>query len=204
MAIAASQTNRVENITQTLLREVVFENLILEQAHLDRRCRQEPFEREQLAFQRQAASISGQRAVRPYHSVTWDNDGYRVLSVGGSNRAARTRTPDEMCDLAVGSRASERNVGDGVPNVFLEGTPAQVERELEHPPAAFEVLLELAPIELVTSLRGVDLGTIVETREPTLELGAGAGGEPERDETGLGRVKVQREIGSFERRVEKH
>lgn len=65
-----------------------------------------------------------------------------------------------------------------------------------------EVLLELAPVEVVAGLSGIHALAVVETGEPTLELGTRVRAQAQGYEAGFGGVELQGPVGGFESRVE--
>src|SRR3989442_1214283 len=111
----------------------------LEQRH------QRPLVLEQPAFAIQAAAEAGQLAARPDHAVTGDDDGDRVLAVGGAHGASGARVAEAPRQLAVARGGA---VGDGaeeVPHLLLEGRAGRVERQVERRPGAGEGLVSLVP-----------------------------------------------------------
>src|SRR2546430_835013 len=70
----------------------------------------DPFVLEQPALAVQATAEAGQLAARPDHTVAGDDDGDRVLAVGGADGAGGARAAETARQLAV---AGGRAVGNG-------------------------------------------------------------------------------------------
>ena len=100
--------------------------------------------REQGALCLDAAREARERAPRPHHPVAGHDDGRRIPPRGRSHRPRRPRwPPNRPCNLAVTPRLGKGNAIQRAPHRTLELRAIQVERHVELPPLAPEVLLEL-------------------------------------------------------------
>ena len=91
-----------------------------------------------------ATAEAGQRTVRTDHTVTWENQRYRVLTVRGANRTSRAGAeaePARLFAVADGLAVGDRREGE--PAAALEVGAVEVEQQVELGQLAGEVRLEL-------------------------------------------------------------
>src|SRR6185312_5945658 len=89
------------------------------------------FQRQQLLFDRQSATVPGEFAIRSDHAVTRDDDRNRIRSVRQPYRAARVRIADSPRQFPVRNRLAIRNFEQFVPDLLLEGGAFGCEMNVE-------------------------------------------------------------------------
>ena len=73
-----------------------------------------------------------------------DDDRDGVCAVRRADRAKGLRLADRPGKLGIAPRLAVGDIEKGVPDLPLEGRPAEVQRQLEFAPSRGEILLELA------------------------------------------------------------
>ncbi len=100
-------------------------------------------ELEQRLLARETAAVAGERAVLADDSVAGDDDGHGRLPDTRTHRANEVGPADAACELRIADRRAVRNLEQPLPDGQLELRADEVERDVERPPLAREVLLEL-------------------------------------------------------------
>lgn len=84
-----------------------------------------------MALPLETAGEAGERAVRAHDAMTRDDDGDRVASDGGTDRAGRPCLADPLRQLAVGGRLADGDPSQLLPDAQLERRALRVERQVE-------------------------------------------------------------------------
>src|SRR6266542_3842914 len=86
--------------------------------------------RDQRALALDAPAIAGERAVTAYHPVARHQDGELVAGAGLRDGAHRARPAERRGDLTVGRGPPRRDLLQGAPDLRLEGSAPDVERQI--------------------------------------------------------------------------
>ena len=97
------------------------------------------FQRKELLLHAEPAAEPGQAAVRPDHAMTGNDNGNRVLTVGGADGTHGRRTSDVPRQLRITPRRTVRNLFERVPDVALKRGTGRRDRQIELPSLAQEV-----------------------------------------------------------------
>jgi len=111
---------------------------------------------EQATLEGEAAGVADELARGADHAVTGDDDGERVLAIGGTNGAGGGRLADGGGKLGVAEGLAEGDSAQGGPDALLEGCADCRQREIEGEPFAGRVFGELRERGLDGRSRGFE------------------------------------------------
>lgn len=104
------------------------------------------FELQELLLDREAASVTGQRAICADYTVARNDDGDGIMVVCLANRAERFGAAYLYSEVTISARFSVRNRAQSVPAALLKETSAQVQRASEVAKVAAEVGAKLVGV----------------------------------------------------------